>query len=91
MLSPPVPLNLVKSPPYIMKLGITLWKMLSLNDNFFPDILLLPASPVQSYLKFSAVLGTIFLNNSITILPAFSSPIFKSKYTLGFDGALPET
>ena len=55
--SPPVPLKFVKSPPYAINPGITLWKIESLKCKALPH-LPIPFSPVQSALKFSAVLGT---------------------------------
>jgi hypothetical protein len=48
---PPVPLWLVKSPPWHMKLGITRWKPEPLKPK--------PFSPVQRARKFSHVLGTL--------------------------------
>jgi len=41
-------------------------------------------SPVQRHLKFSAVFGTLSLNNSISTLFFSFSPIFISKNTTGF-------
>merc|ERR1711928_154035 len=55
------PLWLVKSPPWHMKLGITLWKV----DPLYPY----PFSPVHRERKFSAVFGTTSLLNSMTIRP----------------------
>merc|ERR1712156_1061632 len=52
---------LVKSPPWHMKLGITLWKV----DPLYPY----PFSPVHRERKFSAVFGTTSLLNSMTIRP----------------------
>jgi hypothetical protein len=40
-------------------------------------------SPVQNCRKFSAVLGTIFLNNSILILPSFSPVCLCQSFVLG--------
>jgi hypothetical protein len=48
ILFPPVPLWLVKSPPWHINCGITRWNVDPLNPN--------PGSPVQSARKFSAVM-----------------------------------
>ena len=48
---PPVPLWLVKSPPWHMKFGITRWKLEPLKPK--------PFSPVQRARKFSQVFGTL--------------------------------
>jgi hypothetical protein len=69
-----------------MKSLITLWKTLPLKCKGFPFEERLPDSPVQSYLKFSAVRGTTFLKSSITIFPCGLPPISISKNTLGLDG-----
>ena len=66
--SPPVPSPLVKSPPWHMNPGIIRWKTQPMKFSLFPD-LPLPCSPVQSALKFSAVLGTTCAKSSKTILP----------------------
>ena len=50
-----------------------------LYDKGFPEILDMPNSPVHKALKFSAVLGTTFLNNSNSILFGSYSPIAISK------------
>lgn len=58
------------------KSGITLWNMELLKPK--------PFSPVHSALKFSAVLGTMFENNSMVIRPRGSSSAQMSKNTTGF-------
>lgn len=57
-----------------MKFFMFLWKMQFLN--FFSI----------KYWKFSAVLGTTFLYNSISTLSESDSPIFMSMKTFGFEG-----
>jgi hypothetical protein len=52
MLSPPMPLPCVMSPPCAMKPAMTRWKGLPLRDSGTPD-LPTPCSPVTSALKFS--------------------------------------
>ena len=69
ILSPLVPSNAAMSPPWIMYTGTTLWNILPFKWSGFPDIPI-PFSPVQSARKFSAVFGTMSLNNSIMIRPA---------------------
>ena len=49
------------------------------------EIKFLTFSPVHSALKFSAVLGTTSLLNSITIFPIGEPPAVISKKTLGQD------
>mmetsp|Transcript_38002 Transcript_38002/g.72868 ORF Transcript_38002/g.72868 Transcript_38002/m.72868 type:complete len:217 (-) Transcript_38002:415-1065(-) len=71
---PPVPLWLVKSPPWHMNPGMTLWKEQSLNPK--------PISPVHRARKFSHVLGTTSPRSSITTLPATSPSSAISKNTL---------
>mmetsp|Transcript_169 Transcript_169/g.522 ORF Transcript_169/g.522 Transcript_169/m.522 type:complete len:235 (-) Transcript_169:270-974(-) len=71
---PPVPFWFVKSPPWHMNPGITRWKGESLNPK--------PFSPVQSALKFSAVLGVTSPLISIVMRPAGSPPISISKKVL---------
>lgn len=86
-----MPLPSVKSPPWIMKLGMMRWKMEPLyHSGLF--LLPIPFSPVHSARKFSTVLGTVFPNlflrderrhyRPITILPAFLPSISISKNTL---------
>ncbi len=69
-----------------MKPLITLWKIEPLKDRGFLEILETPASPVHSYLKFSAVFGTTVLKSSIVIRPAGFPSNSKSKNTLGLLG-----
>eukprot|EP01084_Bolivina_argentea_P125046 221586_1 len=71
---PPVPSPRVKSPPWIMKLGITLWKALSAYPN--------PFSPVARARKFSTVLGTVSPKRPIVMRPALTPPISMSKKDL---------
>ena len=80
---PPVPLCLVKSPPWHMKFGMTRWKIEPLNPN--------PFSPVQRARKFSAVLGTTSALNSMIIWPTGEPPAVISKKTLGQASSLCET
>mmetsp|Transcript_28735 Transcript_28735/g.77835 ORF Transcript_28735/g.77835 Transcript_28735/m.77835 type:complete len:205 (+) Transcript_28735:633-1247(+) len=80
MLSPPVPFPLVKSPPWIMKLGMMRWKVLPLKCRGFLDPPT-PFSPVQRARKFSVVLGTSSVKRPMTIRPACLSPIEISKNT----------
>jgi len=68
---PPVPLWLVKSPPYSIKLGIILWN----PQPLYPY----PFYPVQSYLKFLLVLGTTLSNRLKVIRPDFNPLIVISK------------
>mmetsp|Transcript_23456 Transcript_23456/g.58103 ORF Transcript_23456/g.58103 Transcript_23456/m.58103 type:complete len:213 (-) Transcript_23456:241-879(-) len=68
---PPVPLSLVKSPPWHMKPGMTRWK----GEPLYPK----PFSMVHRARKFSAVLGVTSPRISITIFPAGSPPISMSK------------
>ena len=74
---PPVPLWLVKSPPWHIKSVMTRWK----DDPLYPN----PFSPVQSALKFSAVLGTTSERSSMTMRPSAAPSAVMSKYTLGKD------
>lgn len=74
---PPVPFQLVMSPPYIMKPLIILWKTFPLYDK--PS----SPSPVHRQRKFSAVLGTLVLNSSKTTLFDSVSPILISMQTYG--------
>lgn len=69
--SPPVPSPRVKSPPWIIKLGIILWNEL---PSYFEEL--------QRVAKFSTVLGTVFPKRSITISPAALPPISMEKVTL---------
>merc|ERR1740129_2073831 len=58
-----------------MKLGITRWKVEPRNPN--------PFSPVQRARKFSEVLGTTSVLNSIITLPTGCPPAVTSKKTRG--------
>merc|ERR1712156_1027396 len=71
---PPVPLPAVKSPPWHMKLGMTLWKEEPLNPK--------PFSPVQRARKFSQVLGTTSARSSMMTLPTGAPSAVTSKKTL---------
>ena len=66
--------------PLIMR-----WKIEPLKVSGFPDYLLFPADPVQSWRKFSAVFGTISLKSSMTTLPALLPSMVMSKKTFGFE------
>merc|ERR1719397_244884 len=68
---PPVPLWLVKSPPWHMNPGMTLWKEDPLNPN--------PFSPVHRALKFSEVLGTTSGLRSMVIRPRGAPSAVMSK------------
>ena len=57
--------------PWHMKSGMTRWKAEPLNPK--------PGSPVHSWRKFSAVLGTSSANKPMTMRPASLSPILISK------------
>ena len=70
---------------------MTLWNIVPLKDFILPLNSLLPDSPVQSYLKFSAVLGTTLANSSNTIVPRGLSPMLMSIYTLGLDIELEDS
>merc|ERR1719516_748205 len=73
---PPVPLPLVKSPPWHMKLGMTLWKEDPLNPN--------PFSPVHRARKFSEVLGTTSSLNSMMTFPRGApSAVISKKHLIG--------
>lgn len=76
---PPVPSPRVKSPPWIMKLGIILWNELPSNLSATP---LSVFSPLQSSTKFSTVLGVVFPNISMTISPEACPPISIEKVSL---------
>ena len=76
METPPVPSPLVKSPPWHIKLGITLWN--------FEDLYPMPVSPVQRARKFSAVLGTTSAYSSKVMRPSALPAISISKNTDGF-------
>lgn len=75
---PPVPSPFVKSPPWIMKLGIIRWKVLPSNLRAFP---LCTIFPWQIPTKFYTVLGTVFPKRSITISPAAVPPMSIEKVT----------
>ena len=77
MLSPPVPSDLVKSPPWAMKPGITQWKMLFLKWRSFEGELL---SPVHREKKFKEVLG-VCEYKPITTLPTYCLFIVISRNT----------
>jgi len=66
-----------------MSLIIPLWNDDPFKCSGFPDKPL-PFSPVQRALKFSAVLGTTLLNNSITIRPTVkiktNNPVYLFQY-----------
>ena len=81
MLSPPVPFALVKSPPWHMNPGMTRWKHDPSNARLTPSSVT-PASPTQSALKFSAVLGTWFPYRPNSTRPARSPLMSISKKTL---------
>ena len=88
LLPPPSPFPLSKSPPYIINPYKYLWKWLPLYHIFMPRWLY-PFSPVQRHLKFSTVIGTLFLYNSISSLfNSLVSPINKSKNTNGFGSSI---
>lgn len=73
---------MVKSPPWIIKLGIILWKVDDLYDSCFPLTWLWPFSPVHRARKFSTVFGTSSPKSPITMRPEGSPPISISKKTL---------
>jgi len=81
----PVPSLLMKSPPWIMKSLITLWKVEPLYPRGTPSLF---NSPVQNCLKFSAVLGTMSAYSSIKIRPISTPPTLTSKNTTGLCGCL---
>jgi hypothetical protein len=54
---------------WIMNCGMMRWKVEPLKCSGLPDWPV-PFSPVHRALKFSTVLGTVFPNKPITILPA---------------------
>lgn len=76
----PVPSPFMKSPPWHMKLGTTLWNVAPLYPIGRASFLY---SPVQSCLKFSAVFGTMSLKSSILMRPAGVSPMWISMNTTG--------
>merc|ERR1719227_26702 len=84
MLSPPVPLCIVKSPPWIIKSLMTRWKEHPLKCRGTPDAVF-PDSPVQSCRKFSAVFGTTSAKSCKRTRPRGDPPIDTSKNTRGFD------
>ncbi len=71
---PPVPSPLVKSPPWIMKSGITLWNL----EPLYPS----PSGFWANWKKLSAVLGTVLPKRPMVTRPAGSSPIEISNQTL---------
>mmetsp|Transcript_15108 Transcript_15108/g.20256 ORF Transcript_15108/g.20256 Transcript_15108/m.20256 type:complete len:281 (+) Transcript_15108:580-1422(+) len=81
MLSPPVPLPRVKSPPWIMNPGMIRWNTEPLKWRGFFDRPR-PISPVHKARKFSAVLGTTSPRSSNVILWGVVFPICTSKKTL---------
>ena len=76
---PPVPSPLVKSPPWIMNWGITLWNLLPWKASFSPLSYL---SPRHRVTKFSTVLGTVLPNILMTMSPASFPSISIEKVTV---------
>ena len=81
MLSPPVPLAFVKSPPWHMNPGMMRWKHEPSKRSSAPDFDR-PKSPQHNARKFSAVLGTWLPYRPKTIRPASWPLMSTSKNTL---------
>lgn len=69
----------MKSPPWIMKLGMILWKELPAYLSALP---LFSMFPWQRVTKFSTVLGTVAPNISKTMSPDALPPISMENVTL---------
>ena len=81
---PPVPSPRVKSPPWIIKLGMIRWNLLPSYASFTSLSTILPSHRVT---KFYTVFGTSLPNMFSFISPASASPMFTEKMTswVGFN------